>query len=289
MHTASWCRCWVETWVPACRSSSQMLHFCMALASFQPKIGHRQNWKRLTPSFYLWHWLAEIKSGQKVPKCQGSKIMWHEHVLYFRPILCGQSFLAFHELQDQEVDLAITISISPYFLFIDIIYLEPKWPLFWLLHQNRGQTGSRYIYIYIYLVTCFLPIAHTFDDRQLRQRNSGVEEKMIGILWWWATLRKWFPGTFVIPFGASCYSSGFNTTCMKIPLLLKLMSCHQHFVIWFYVGECARPTISDSCKLGCLRVCVCVWGRLAYLIIILSRNCVHFLLQFSGPKFYCVL
>ena len=150
MHTASWCRCWVETWVPACRSSSQMLHFCMALASFQPKIGHRQNWKRLTPSFYLWHWLAEIKSGQKVPKCQGSKIMWHEHVLYFRPILCGQSFLAFHELQDQEVDLAITISISPYFLFIDIIYLEPKWPLFWLLHQNRGQTGSRYIYIHIF-------------------------------------------------------------------------------------------------------------------------------------------
>ena len=39
------------------------------------------------------------------------------------------------------------------------IYLEPEWPLFWTTnhpkyvcsYQNRGQLGSRYIYIYIYI------------------------------------------------------------------------------------------------------------------------------------------
>ena len=121
------------------------------MANSQPNIGSEAELKTLALFFYLWCWLAGIKTGKQ---CQVPKSMPHEHVLYVRPILCAQS-------------------------------LQP-----FLGRGSRcGDDSWPFLFPYIRWWVVF---AHelTFDYRQLRQRNCGVEEKMIGILWWWATLKK---------------------------------------------------------------------------------------------------
>ena len=49
-------------------------------------------------------------------------------------------------------------------MFLGYIYIEPDGPLFWsqnmvFSYQNRGQMGSRYIYIYIFRMNVIKDVA----------------------------------------------------------------------------------------------------------------------------------